>query len=257
VIGRVLAAANAVAFGDRAVLDRIGGPIGEAARTAGDRLEAMAPQARKTKRGTWAAASRASIPPGLRGVDPSWIETALEGVPSGARAALSSGATTEVEVWLARWACTSIPPMRAVDAAMVRPREVADAARLAAPALHAWLEEIGADQLAFALGPYAATASAVFGTRLFSAGARIGVAPRVGALGQRRAAIDRARVDPDPVALVRIGARALAPHTDPLLRRQLVHRLPRPLGLAVARELRVYARAPAGDAPTWAALAAP
>jgi len=256
VIGRVLAAATAVAFGDRVVLARIGGPIGEAARTAFDRLEAMSPEARKGKRRTWAAASRASIPPGLRGVDPSWIDAALDGVPPGARTAIASGATTEVEVWLARWACAAIPPMRPIEATMSRPRELADAGRLAAPALHAWLEEIGADQLAFALGPHAANAATVFGERLLVAAARISAAPRDGALGPRRAAIERARVDPDPVALLKIGARALAPHTDPLLRRQLVYRLPRPLGLAVARELRVYARTPVGDAPAWAALAA-
>jgi hypothetical protein len=257
VIGRVLAAASLVALEDRAVLERIGGPIGEAARTAYDRLAAMTPEARRDKRRTWAVASRAPVPPGLRGVDPSWIEAALADLPPGARIAIASGATTDRDVWLARWACAAIPPMPPVDPAMIRPREIAETARLAPAALHAWLEEIGADQLAFALGPHAANAARVFGERMLVAAARIGKAPRAGALGQRRAAIDRARVDPDPVALLKIGARALAPHTDPLVRRQLVHRLPRPIGLAMARELRVHARDPVEDAPTWAALAAP
>jgi len=254
VIGRVLAAATLVALGDREVLARIAGPIGEAARTAYDRLDAMEPEVRRDKRRTWSAASRAAIPPGLRGIDPTWIEAALAEVPAGARAALAAGASTETEVWLARWACSSLPPMGVIDPKLVWPRELSDVSRLAAPALHAWLEEIGADQLAFALGAHATNAASVFGARLLVAAARIGVAPREGALGQRRAAIERARVDPDPLALVKIGARALAPHTDPLLRRQLVHRLPRPVGLVVARELRVYARTSADDAPALAAV---
>ena len=251
-IGRVLAAA----FADRDVLARLGGPIGEAARSALDRLVAMAPEARREKRVAWAAAARAPVPPGLRGVDPTWIEAALDELPPRAREVLAADAATEVDVWLARWACAEIPPMRAIDPAITRPRELSDLVRIGPTALHTWLEEIGLDQLAFALGPYAATATAVIGERLFVAAARIVKPPRDGALGQRRAAIDRARVDADPLAVLKIGARALAPHTDPLIRRQLMLRLPRPIGLAVARELRVYARAPVEDAPTWAALAA-
>lgn len=253
-IGRVLAAATLVALGDREVLARIGGPLGEAARTAYGRLDAMTPEARRDKRRTWSAASRAAVPPGLRGIDPTWIEAALAEVPAGARDVLATGATTETEVWLARWACSALPPMAVIDPKLVTPRELSDVGRLSAPALHRWLEEVGADQLAFALGAHAANAATVFGERLLVAAARIGKAPRDGALGQRRAAIERARVDPDPVALLKIGARALAPHTDPLLRRQLVHRLPRPVGLAVARELRVYARTSVDDAPLLAAV---
>lgn len=253
-LARALAAAAVVALEDRAVLARIGGPIGEAARAAYDRLAAMTPEARRDKRRTWAVASRAPVPPGLRGVDPSWIEAALDKVPVAAREAISTGATTELEVWLVRWACAGIPPLPPIDPALVVPRAAADVARLGPAPLHAWLEDLGADQLAFALGSHAATAAKVFGDRLVAAATRIGQPPRAGELGQRRAAIDRARVDPDPTALARIGARALAPHTDPLLRRQLVHRLPRPLGLTVARELRLYAAAPVADAPTLAAV---
>lgn len=253
-IARALAAATVVALDDRAVLARIGGPIGEAARAAYDRLAALTPDARRDKRRTWAVASRAPVPPGLRGVDPSWIEAALAGLPPGTRDAIATGGTTELEVWLARWACAAIPPMSPIDPALLRPRERADVARLAPAALHGWLEDIGADQLAFALGSHAADAAKVFGDRLTLAAARIGKAPRAGALGQRRAAIDRARVEPDPVALLKIGARALAPHTDTLIRRQLVHRLPRPIGLAVARELRRYVGTPVDDAPTLAAV---
>lgn len=253
-IARVLAAATVVALEDRAVLARIGGPIGEAARAAYDRLAAMTPDARRDKRRTWTIASRVPVPPGLRGIDPSWIEAALAELPPGARDSIATGATTEHEVWLARWACAALPPMPPIDSAMVHPRALADVARLGQVALHAWLEDIGADQLAFALGAHAANAAKVFGDRLVAAAARIGTAPRAGALGQRRAAIDRARVDPDPVALLKIGARALASHTDSLLRRQIVHRLPRATGLAVARELRLYVGTPAGDAPMLAAV---
>lgn len=252
-IARVLAAA----FADRDVLARIGGPIGEAARIALDRLVALSPEARREERLAWAAAARAPVSPGLRGVDPTWVEAALEALPPSARDALASGATNPTEVWLARWACAAIPPMRPIDPAITHPRGTPELVRLGPAALRAWLESIGADQLAFALGSHAATATAVIGERLLVAAARIGKAPRNGALGQRRAAIERARVDADPLALLRIGARALAPHTDPHVRRQVMLRLPRPIGLAVARELRVYARTPVEDAPTWSALAAP
>ncbi len=253
-IARVLAAATIVALDDRAVLTRIGGPIGEAARAAYDRLAAMTPDARFDKRRTWTTVSRVAVPPGLRGIDPSWIEAALEKLPPGARDAIASGATTEREVWLARWACAALPPMPPIDQALDRPRERADVARLSAAALHGWLEDVGADQLAFALGSHTANAAKVFGDRLVAAAGRIRTAPRAGALGHRRAAIDRARVDPDPLALLRIGARAFASHADALLRRQLVHRLPRPTGLAVARELRLYVGTPVDDAPVLAAV---
>ncbi len=253
-IARVLAAATVAVLEDRAVLARIGGPIGEAARAAYDRLAAMTPDARRDKRRTWTIASRVPVPPGLRGIDPSWIEAALAELPPGARAAIASSTTTEHEVWLARWACAALPPMPPIDPALGRPRDVAAVARLPPAALRAWLEDLGADQLAFALGPHAADAAKVFGDRLVAAAARIGTAPRAGALGQRRAAIDRARIDPDPVALLKIGARAFAPHTDALLRRQLVHRLPRATGLAVARELRRYVGTPVDDAPALAAV---
>lgn len=253
-IPRVLAAATLVAVEDRAPLARIAGPIGEAARDAYDRLAAMPLEARRDKRRTWSVAARAPVPPGLRGVEASWIEAALAELPAVARDAIASGATTELEVWLARSACAAMPPMLPIDPALLRPRVAGDVARLTAAALQAWLEEVGTDQLAFALGPQAVKAVPVFGERLRVAAGRIGEAPRAGALGQRRAAIDRARVDPDPVALLKIGARALAPHADTLMRRQIAHRLARPIGLVVAREMRVYARTPPEDAPGLAAL---
>jgi hypothetical protein len=83
------------------------------------------------------------------------------------------------------------------------------------------------------------------------------VAPRLGALGPTRAAIARCRVALDARALARIGARAIAPYIDPLARLQLVHRLPRGLGLLVGDELTASAGITTSDAPRWEALASP
>jgi hypothetical protein len=89
---------------------------------------------------------------------------------------------------------------------------------------------------------------------LAAALARIAVAPRLGQLGTDRAVVRRCTGLPaDETMLVRLGARALAPHVDATwpLRRQLAQRLPRALGLAVYGELRAHAD---GDAPAWSAL---
>ncbi|MDB4960269.1 MAG: hypothetical protein JWP01_268 [Myxococcales bacterium] len=251
-IGEALA--TTIATADRTVLDRIRGPIGDAARAAFDRLAGQTAEQRREQRITWCAAARAPVPPGIRGVDPSWIEAALADLPARARDAVAEGASTAVDVWLARWACAEIPPMPSIDPLLIRPRTIVDLPRLAAPALQAWLEDVGADQLAFALGPHAPPAAAVFGDRVLAAVARVSSPPRAGSLGQRRAAIERARVEPGPGALAIIGARAMAPHTDPVLRRQLVLRLPRAIGIGLARELRSHARAPVEHTATSAAL---
>ena len=174
-----------------------------------------------------------------------------------ARDAIASGALDEASVWLARWACADLPPLPAIDAALEVPPSAAAAVQLAAPALRAWLEQIGLDQLAFGLGPHAAALAAVFGDRLLVAVDRITRPPRAGQLGARRGAIERARGDHDPLALIRIGARALAPHAARLVRRQLAVRLPRPLGLVVFAELAAHAAASREHGPTWQALAAP
>jgi hypothetical protein len=255
VIGEALA--TAIAVSDRRVLDRLRGPIGEAARAAFDRQARQTAEQRREQRMTWCAAVRAPVPPGLRGVDPSWIEAALAGLPSRARDAIATGAPSAVDVWLARWACAEIPPMPTIDPTASRPRSMAEVPRLAAPALEAWLEDIGADQVAFALGSHAATTAPVFGPRVLAAIVRVTAPPRAGALGQRRAAIERARVEAGPGALAIVGARAMAPHTDPLLQRQLVLRLPRTFGIVLARELREHAHAPVEHTASWAALSAP
>jgi hypothetical protein len=247
-VGDVVAGALAAACRDRDVLARLAGPLGEAVRAA-----AAGPDA-----GAWARAARAVIPAGLRGVDPSWLEAALDGLPERARAAVAAGGGDEIAVWLARWATAAIAPMPAITEARVTSLDAA--IRVDAATLVAWLEDAGADQLALALGAagdgaVAAVAQRV-GERVSSAAARIALAPRAGALGPVRAAIARCRIEPGERALIRIGARAVGPHTDPLTRLRIALRLPRPLGTIVAGELAAAARLLVADAPTWHALVA-
>jgi hypothetical protein len=171
---------------------------------------------------------------------------------------VAAGGGDPVETWLARWATASIPPMPAVTA--VRVTSVDSVTRVDAPTLERWIEDAGADQLALALsaagGGAVAAAARIAGDRLIEAAARIAVAPRAGALGLTRAAIVRCRVALDDRAFARVGARAIAPHLDPLARLQIVHRLPRPLGLVVRDELEAARGVAAADAPRWDALAA-
>ncbi|MEO7731589.1 MAG: hypothetical protein ABIY55_11495 [Kofleriaceae bacterium] len=230
------------------MLARIGGPLGAAARDAMTGVD----RATRVRR---AARATSPVPAGLRGVHPSWIEAGLAGLPARARAAVASGGGAPVETWLARWATATIPPMPAISEARVT--SLASALAVDAATLERWLAEVGADQLALALGAAGGgaleAAARVVGARLTAAAARIGEPPRAGALGSIRAAIARCRVTLDDRALVRIGARAIAAHVPALARRQLAHRLPRALGLVVEDEL---ATAPAADAPRWAALGA-
>jgi hypothetical protein len=252
VTSNVVAGALAAACGDAEVLARLGGPLGQAARAA------FAERADRLTRARWAAAARSPVPAGLRGVDPSWIEAGLVGLPARARAALARGGGDEVDVWLVRWATAAIPPMPAISAA--RAISIDTATELDRIALERWLGDVGADQLALALGAAGRTAVAaaarILGDRLVAAAQRIARAPRAGALGPVRAAIERCRVPLDDRALVRIGARAIAPHLDPLAHRQIAYRLPRPLGLVIAGELAAAAGTALSAAPRREALIA-
>jgi len=247
-----IAGAMAAACADGDVLARLGGALGEAVRGAAGACADRATRAR------WAAAARAPVPAGIRGVHPSWIEAALAGMPERSRAAVASGGGDAVDTWLARWATAAIPPMPAIAATRVT--SVDSATRVDAGALEDWLADAGADQLALALsvaGDGAVTAAAArVGSRVRIAAARIALAPRAGALGPARAAIARSRVELDGTALVRIGARAIAPYIDVVARVQIMHRLPRPLGLRVGDELAAAARGTLGDVPRWSALVA-
>lgn len=267
-----LGEALAAACDDPAVLARLGGPLGAAARSAHARHAALERagklEERRRLRAQWAAAARAPVPPGLRGVHPSWIEAALADLPARTRADLARGGLGDdggfdpVAVWLVRWACAELPPLPAADLAGP-PASLDEAVRLRADDLASWLAEVGADQLALAIGAAGAAgreglaaAAQIVGDRLLRAAARIVAPPRAGALGPARAAIVRCRVALDDRALLVIGARAIAPHTDALARRQLAVRLPRPLGLAVEVALEAFARVPVEQAPSWRALVA-
>ncbi len=218
-IGQVLAAA----CGDRAVLARIGGVLGDAARAG---LAQDQPQ-----RAAAIASARAPVPPGLRGVDPSWITAGLAELPDRARTALADGPLSELEVWLVRRACARLVPLPPIEATLARPRVPADVLRMAVPALRSWLTEVGRDQLAFALGDHAAA----LGAHLVPVIARIGRAPRAGELGPRREAIARAQGEPFV-----IGVRTVAPHLEPILTRGLVLRFPHPEGEHLAAELTAH-----------------
>jgi hypothetical protein len=139
------------------------------------------------------------------------------------------------------------------------PRTIEDAAKLSEQALVSWLANIGADQLAHALRSKPDALQAIAGTlgkdgdRVVAAVRRTGLPPRAGALGSTRDAIQRCRGDAGPDMLMLIGARAIAPHVDPLLCRQLAVRLPHPRGVMLRRELQAHA----GDPPiAWVALSA-
>lgn len=248
VVGDALAAACR----DPEVLARVAGPLGVAARTA-----AQADRRSEVDRAFVRAAqvARTAVPAGLRGVHPSWVEAGLEGLPARARAAVAAGGGNAIDVWLARWATAAIAPMPAATAGRVT--SIDSVSRVDAATLVVWLEDAGADQLALALGAAGdgalAAAATLVGDRLTAAAARIALAPRAGALGPARAAIERCRVELDDRALVRIGARAVAPHLDALARLRVAQRLPRALGMVVAADLATAAQV-GRDAPRWEAL---
>src|SRR5262245_55005501 len=91
----LVAAAHKLGTSRDAVLARIGGPIGEHTRAL------QVPS--KLERAEWMAVARSALPPGFRGVHPTWIEAALAELPPRARAALAGGGGEPVDVWLARW----------------------------------------------------------------------------------------------------------------------------------------------------------
>jgi hypothetical protein len=230
---------------DGDVLARIAGPIGEAARERVREIAKLDEKPSRAKRAAWLAAARAPTPAGLRGID------ARVGRDAAARArrVLIDGPTSDGDVWLARWVCASLPSMHAIDDRVIRPRSTSEALAMSAVNLRAWLEEVGADTIAFAVGKSATAMS----SRLGAAAVRIAQAPRLGEMGERRSAIDRAKITLDESALLRVGARTLGPHTSELERRQIAHRLPRETG--VLAEMEAFAGSAGG--PTWRALAAP
>jgi hypothetical protein len=246
----VISDALAAACTDDDVLARIGGPLGIAARAKATALRRMPEAPRKQARALAAAIAHAPTLAGLRGIHGSWIEAALGELPVRARRDFATGGGDPTGVWLARWAAAALAPMPVAD--LARPSTIHDVARLTGDALVEWLFDVGADQLAFALGT---GVQQLTGDRLAAAADRITRAPREGRLGTRKAAITRCKVDLVDDGLLRIGARAVAPHTDACLRRQIALRLPRTRGLVVLFELQQFAAVPLEASPTWEAIA--
>jgi hypothetical protein len=182
----------------------------------------------RQERAAIAAAVRAPLPAGFRGIHASWIEAALVELPPRTRDDLASATLDAVAVWLVRWATATLAPLPAID--VTKPRSIVEATRMTGESFVAWLTATGREQLAFAVGQ----------------------TTRDG-LGTRRAAIARAKLD-GPARFDLIGARAIAPYTDSAIRRTLVMRLPRTHGLEVLFELRTWADQPLDASPTWEAL---
>jgi hypothetical protein len=211
------------------VLARIAGPIGKAAAAA-------------------VRGRREVFPDGITGVHTSWL-AALPPPPH----------ATPVRIWLARRACAGIPPMPPIAHARRRPATLDDALALTAAQLREWLVGIGIDQLVYAVGPGAALDDLIHrAPRAAASAQRIALAPRLGQLGPRRAAIARSRGTLDDTLPLRIGARAIAPYVarQPLARVQLRYRLSKPWGELIDSELRAHAADPLEHAPTWLALSA-
>lgn len=252
VAGALAAGADRLGSDATGVLARLAGSLGVTAREMAHTLDEVDGTARTRLRAELAAAARAPVPAGLRLVHPTWIEAALAELPSRARTAIASPGGAALDVWLARWATAAVPPMPTApltDLERVIAREP--------EAVLAWLAGIGADQLAFALGPAAAAHPL-----LAAAARRIAQPPRHGALGPKRAAIARCRgitLDDGSDALLVVAGRALAPQLvdAPLARVQLTRRLPYLQGKRLEHELVTHASITRDHVPTWAALLAP
>lgn len=233
-----------------AVLARLGGVIGNDARAATSALAKQAPHVARVQRAHWLAAARLPAPAGFRAIHASWIEAALADRPARTRSAVANGGDA-VDLYLARAALAGFVAM---PAGASRARVPSELPGLEPEALRVWLERAGADQLARAAQLAGGDVLALAGREpvLVAALDRIAKPPRVGHLGNDRAIVKRcAGIANDDVRLVRLGARAVAPHLDALVRRQLVQRLPREL--AIANDLHDFA----GDSHpvSWSALA--
>ncbi|MBV8762713.1 MAG: hypothetical protein JO257_35845 [Deltaproteobacteria bacterium] len=182
---------------------------------------------------------RAPVPPGLRAVHATWIEDGLAGLPARARDVVAGTAASPVDVWLARSATAHLPPMivepalAAIVGAHAAWKLVDGVPTAPVAALVAWLDRLGADQLAFAM---------------------TGASKRFAGTSQRAAIARCTGIAKDELMHVMIAARTLAPRLSSLAAHQLAVRLPRPVGLLVHDQL-VAVRAVA-DVPVWPALLA-
>jgi hypothetical protein len=233
-----------------AVLARIGGRLGVEARASAAILAKLSPSEERMQRARWLATARLPAPLGARAIHATWIEAALTELPARARTAVAGGGDA-TDIWLARRAFAGFVAMPAPSTIARIPDELP---ALAPDALRAWLERAGADQLARAAEIAGGDALALARTSLAEALDRIERAPRFGELGSNRAVLQRcAGIANDELRLARIGARVVAPHLDDVVRRQIIQRLPRALGLAIRADLDGFAAAP--HLVSWFALA--
>lgn len=246
----VAAAAHKLGADGAAVLARLRGVTGTGARTAASTLAKLDPHAARVQRARWVATARLAAPAGFRAIHASWIEAVLVDRPARTRSAVANGGDA-VDLYLAR---SALAGFVAMSTAVSRATVPAELPGLEPDALRAWLERAGADQLARA-AELAGGDVLVLAERepaLVAALDRIARPPRVGQLGSDRAVVKRcAGIANDDVRLVRLGARAVAPHLDALVRRQLVQRLPREL--SIGNDLRDFVGDP--HPASWSALA--
>lgn len=262
IAGALAAAAHRLGADGAGVLARFAGALGGEVRAAADELSKCDDLSSKRLRADWIAWARTPVPAGLRSIHPTWLEAELAGLPPRSRAAVAAaGGNDPVDVWLARWATAKFVAMPAVVAAarLVTP---ADLGSLDSQVVLAWLGRVGADQLAYAVGAAAGgTSGSPSGLEGFElpgavrqAAERIRRPPRVGHLGALRAAI--ARCDRFRSDLVRIGASAVAPYLTPVVRQQVIARLPFGVGAPLGIAFDSGALTPLGHCPTWTALVA-
>jgi hypothetical protein len=253
-VSAIAAVASKLGADAEGVLARIAGELGDEARAALTALAQLPAGAQQAQRARWMAVARIAVPEGFRMIHPTWIEAALAELPAPAREAVANLGTSPREVWLARTAMAGFVAMPQTTVSMAKlPAELP---ALPPSALHAWLERAGADQLARAVqiaGDHPGDPMMQLVARdpaLRDARDRISVPPRVGQFGSDRAVVERCtQVPHDETRLVRIGARAVAAHLSPLVRQQLVQRLPRAIGVAVRQEL----NRPANSMLAWIA----
>ena len=245
-----------------AILARIGGAVGAAARAEAERLGALPRPARARALATRVAELRAPVPPGLPLVHRDWIDAALQGEGRRVRDILAGrvAVAPPVLVWIERrtYGGLAALPLPAEGA----PLAPATLAHRPVAWIEATLRRAGLATLAHALAGAPRPAVAALAARLGPDGAALIAAVTAppateAAVGSRRAATRRAAgiaVGDDPLAVLAIGARAFAPHVagDPAAR--LAQRLPRHVGLRLLAEVAAFADAT--DGPSWEALVA-
>ena len=111
-VSAALAAAAARLGADaESVIARLGDELRDPVRTSLAELRALDEAGAKRKRAEIAALVRSPSLAAVRNVHPTWIEAALAELPARARTVLAGQGADETDVWLARWALASLPPM--------------------------------------------------------------------------------------------------------------------------------------------------